>query len=76
MVVKLLLLVHAVLPPIRPISTMPLSYKEQLVSVFNEIIAVYSEKHVNLVNSLCDQNTKLLIVKAGGTYSCHWVLKG
>jgi hypothetical protein len=43
---------------------------------FNEIITVYSENHMKPMNLLCGQNAELLIVKAGGTYSYHWVLKG
>jgi hypothetical protein len=39
--------------------------------LFKEIIAVYSEKHVEFT-----QNAQLLFVKADGTYSYHWVLKG
>jgi hypothetical protein len=27
-------------------------------------------------NTLCGQNTELMIIKAGGTYSYHWALKG
>jgi hypothetical protein len=41
--------------------------------LFKEIIAIYPEKQIN---TLCGQNTKLLIVEAGGTYSYHWALKG
>jgi hypothetical protein len=28
------------------------------------------------MNTVCGQNAELLTVKAGGTYSYHWVLKG
>jgi hypothetical protein len=34
-----------------------------------EIIAVYSENHTKLTNTVCGQNAELLIIKAGGTYS-------
>jgi hypothetical protein len=39
--------------------------------LFKEIIPVYSENHMKPINTLCGQNTELLIVKAGGTYSYH-----
>jgi hypothetical protein len=41
------------------------------LTLFKEIIAVYSENHMKHI-----QNEELLIVKAGGTYSYHWALKG
>jgi hypothetical protein len=44
--------------------------------LFREIIAVFSENYVKPTNMLCGQNTELLIVKARGTYSDHWALKG
>jgi hypothetical protein len=28
------------------------------------------------MNTLHEQNTALPIVKAGGTYNCHWAFKG
>jgi hypothetical protein len=44
--------------------------------LFKEIIAVYYENQTNPINILCGQNTELLIVEAGGTYSYHRNLKG
>jgi hypothetical protein len=41
---------------------------------FREIIAIYSN-HMKPVNALCGQNAELLIIKPGGTYRYHWVLK-
>jgi hypothetical protein len=35
--------------------------------LFKELIAVYSENHTKLINTLCGQNAELLTVKAGGT---------
>jgi hypothetical protein len=46
------------------------------VTLFKEILAVYSENHTKHINTLCGQNAELLIVEAGGTYSYHWVEKG
>jgi hypothetical protein len=46
------------------------------LTLFKEIIAVYCENHTKSVNKLCEQNAELFIVKAGGTYSYHWALKG
>jgi hypothetical protein len=31
---------------------------------------------MNPINTFCWQKVGLLVVKAGGTYSYHWVLKG
>jgi hypothetical protein len=39
--------------------------------LFKEVI-VCSDNSMKL----CVQGTELVIVKAGGTYSCHWDLKG
>jgi hypothetical protein len=44
--------------------------------LFKEITAVYYKNLSKLLNTLCEQNAKLLIVKAGVIYSYHWALKG
>jgi hypothetical protein len=44
------------------------------LTLFKEIIAVYSENYTKPINRL--QNAELLIVKASGKYSYHWALKG
>jgi hypothetical protein len=44
--------------------------------VFKEMLAFYSENHTKPVDLLFGQNAGILSVKAGGTYSYHWVLKG
>jgi hypothetical protein len=44
--------------------------------LFKEIVSVYTENYIKPTNTLCGQNAKLLIVKAGGTYSNHKTLKG
>ena len=36
-----------------------------------EIIAICSQIHTKHINTLCGQNTELLNVKPGGTYSDH-----
>jgi hypothetical protein len=41
--------------------------------LFKEIIAVYSENHTKHISTLCGYSAELVIVKAGGTYSYHWV---
>jgi hypothetical protein len=38
-------------------------------------IAVRSENHTKIMNTLCGQNEELVNVKAGGIHSYHWVLK-
>jgi hypothetical protein len=65
-------------------NSVPTSKKTQRVSIikinwlmlFREIIAVYSENHMESINTLCEQNVELLNVKAGGRYSYHCALKG
>jgi hypothetical protein len=44
--------------------------------LFKEIISVYSENNVKLINTFCGQNAELLNIKAGGTYNYHLALKG
>jgi hypothetical protein len=41
------------------------------LTLFKEIIAVYSEYHMKHINTFCGQNAEFLIIKAGGTYSFH-----
>jgi hypothetical protein len=43
--------------------------------LYNEIIAVCSEIHKKLINTLCGQNVEFVSVKHGGTYSNHWSVK-
>jgi hypothetical protein len=50
--------------------------KTSHLMLYREIIAVCSETHLKHVNTLCGQNTESVNVKAGGTYSDHWVLEG
>jgi hypothetical protein len=42
--------------------------------LFGETVAVYCEDHTEHTDTLCGQNAEC--VKAGGTYSNHWALKG
>jgi hypothetical protein len=42
--------------------------------LFGETVAVYCENHTEHTNTLCGQNA--VHVKAGGSYSNRWVLKG
>jgi hypothetical protein len=46
------------------------------LTLFKETIAVYSENHTKLINILCGPNAESLNIKAGGTNSYHWALKG
>jgi hypothetical protein len=39
--------------------------------LFKEIIPVFPENCVKLINTLCGQNAELLITKADGTHSYH-----
>jgi hypothetical protein len=45
--------------------------KIKWLTLFKEIIAVYSENNKKPKNTLCHQNADLLIVKADGTHSYH-----
>jgi hypothetical protein len=45
--------------------------KGNWLMLFEKIIPVYIENHTKPIK----QNAKLLVVKAGGTYSYHWALK-
>jgi hypothetical protein len=40
-----------------------------------EVSAIYSENCVKPINTVCEQNAKLLNVKVGGTYSYNWASK-
>jgi hypothetical protein len=42
-----------------------------VVNAVKGIISVFSENHMEPINTVCGQNEELLIVKAGGTYSYH-----
>jgi hypothetical protein len=44
--------------------------------LFRVTVAVYCENHTEHTDTLCGQNTEFWYVKAGGTYSNHWALKG
>jgi hypothetical protein len=44
--------------------------------LFGETVAVYCENHMEHMNTLCAQSAEFWYVKACGTYSNHWGLKG
>jgi hypothetical protein len=44
--------------------------------LLGETVAVYCENHTEHTDTLCGQNAVLWYVKACGTYSEHWALKG
>jgi hypothetical protein len=44
--------------------------------LFRETVAVYCENHMEHTDKLCGQDSEFLYVKAYGTYSNHWALKG
>jgi hypothetical protein len=48
--------------------------KPNRLMLFGETVAVYYENHTEHTDALCGQNAEY--VKAGGTYSNHWALKG
>jgi hypothetical protein len=49
----------------------PNQYKINWLMLLKDVIYVYSENSMKLINTLCGQNEELLIVKAGGTYIYH-----
>jgi hypothetical protein len=44
--------------------------------LFGETVAVYCENHMEHADTLCGQNVEFQCVKARGTCSDHWALKG
>jgi hypothetical protein len=44
--------------------------------LFGETVAVYCENHAEHTDTLCEQNVEFWCVKAAGTYSDRWALKG
>jgi hypothetical protein len=44
--------------------------------LFGETVAVYCENHTEHTNTPCGENAQFWCVKAGGTHSNHWALKG
>jgi hypothetical protein len=50
--------------------------KTSHLMLHREIIAICSEIHRKLINTLCGQNMELLNVKSGGTYRDHCALEG
>jgi hypothetical protein len=45
------------------------------LTLFKEIIGVYTKNHRGPINTCCWQNAELLIAKANGIYSYHQSLK-
>jgi hypothetical protein len=50
--------------------------KPNRLMLFGETVTVYCENHTDDTNTLCGQNVGFYYVKAGGTCSNHWALKG
>ena len=44
-------------------STLHVGYRANLLKLFIEIIAIYSERHINPSNTLCGQNLEFLKFK-------------
>jgi hypothetical protein len=44
--------------------------------LFRETVAVYCENHTEHTDTLCGQIAGFWCVKAGGTYTNQWALKG
>jgi len=44
--------------------------------LYREITAVCFQIHTKHINALTGQNVEFVGVKAGGTYSDHWALRG
>jgi hypothetical protein len=41
------------------------------LTLFKEVIPVYTEKHMKPINTLCGKTAELFIVKIGGAYCCQ-----
>jgi hypothetical protein len=50
--------------------------KPNRLMLFGERVAVYCENHTEHTDTLCGQNAEFWYVKASGTSSDHWALKG
>jgi len=50
--------------------------KTDILILYREITAVCPQIHKKHINTLCGKNVEFVNVKAGGTYSDHWVLEG
>jgi hypothetical protein len=50
--------------------------KPNRLMLFGETVAVYCENHTEHTDTLRGQNAEFWYVKAGGTYSDHWSIKG
>jgi len=59
----------------RAVDTLRLGYKSRQLMMYGKIIAVCSQIHTKHTHTLCEQ-TELLNLKPGGTYSDHWALEG
>jgi hypothetical protein len=44
--------------------------------LFRETVAVYCENHTEHTNTLCEKNAEFWCIKASGTYTNQWSLKG
>jgi hypothetical protein len=56
--------------------TTHLHHKDQLLILYKKIIAVYSKKYMEHINTLCGDNEGLVNFEAGGIYRYHYALKG
>jgi hypothetical protein len=50
--------------------------KTNWLTLFKDIIPVYSENHTKHINTLSGQNSELVNDEVCGTHTYHWVLKG
>jgi hypothetical protein len=50
--------------------------KTNWLMLFGEIITVYCENHMELIDAPCGENEEFFNVKSGGTYSYDCALKG
>jgi hypothetical protein len=57
-------------------SVFPLSSGIKWLTLFREVMAVYSENHTKPINTHCGQSAELFKVKLGGIGCKHCALKG
>jgi hypothetical protein len=51
-------------------------YVSTTLMLVRETVAVYCENHTEHTDTLCGQDAEIWYVKAGGTYTNQWALKG
>jgi hypothetical protein len=67
-----IILKNQLLPQRKHVSITRISW----LMLFTEIIDIYSENHIKIINTLCGQSEELVNVKTCGIYGYQFALKG